>query len=121
MNRRTDASEAAASSAAIEMVLRAERDADAEVTAHREEAARRIERAREAGLAEVNRALARARGRQERHAQALAARIATLRTRAAVLDGTSTQLDDAGLEAAVARLAARLTGAAEGSGGGCAE
>jgi F0F1-type ATP synthase membrane subunit b/b' len=102
--------DAAGTASAIERVLRAERDAEAELVQRRQEAARRVESARAEALAIVNRALERAARWRERHAGALARRVATLRSRAAVAP-VPAAVDEAAISAAIARVAARLTGA----------
>ena len=109
MNERSGAQARITAAAAMEQVLRAEREAEAEQNRVRAEAAQSVERARDEARAIVNRALERAARWQERHAQALADRVERMRARAAAAQGVD-DIDLVLLAQAVERLAARLTG-----------
>jgi vacuolar-type H+-ATPase subunit H len=109
MSERNGAQARIAAARAMEQVLRAEREAEAELNRRRAEAAQSVERARDEARAIVNRALERAARWQERHARALAGRVETMRARAAAAQGVD-GIDPALLAQAVERLAVRLTG-----------
>ncbi len=94
---------------AMARVLRAERDAAAAIVAAQADARRHVDAARDAARARVERGAAHIAARQQRHAQALAARIVRLQAQAA-LPTRAPPPDDAAIDAAVARVAAQLTG-----------
>jgi vacuolar-type H+-ATPase subunit H len=110
MNLRRRAPSTDAAARAMEAVLRAERDATAELEQRRKEAAQVVERARDEARSIVNRALERAAFWQARHARALARRVELLRARAAVTEADGAAVDHDPLALAIERLAARLTG-----------
>lgn len=91
-------------------VLRAERDAAAAVVAAQAEAKRQVEAARDEARAIVEQGAARIVARQQRHARALAARVARLQVQAALPSRAAAAPDDAAIDAAVAHVAAQLTG-----------
>jgi len=110
MTRHPDSSQAASTARAIDRVLAAERDAEASVNAARLQAQTTLEEAREDARATVNAALDRIAGWQREHAAASQLRLAALRAQAAGLAQGQRPPDQSAIAAAVARVAARLTG-----------
>lgn len=113
MTPRSDPGPQAAAAQAIERVLRAEQQAEAELARARQLAQARLDAAREEALAIVNRAASRIARWQRCHAEALERRLAMLRDAAAASASASRPPDAATIATAVARVAAELTGAAD--------
>ncbi|RPH65984.1 MAG: hypothetical protein EHM83_05050 [Burkholderiales bacterium] len=113
MSQRSDLGTQAAAVQAVERVLRAERDAEAELARARDRAQAQLEAAREDALAIVNRAAERIARWQRGHGEALDRRLAALRDEAAASSQAQSVPDEPAIGAAVARVAARLTGAAD--------
>lgn len=95
--------------AAMARVLAAERDAAEAVQRAHADASARLEAARDEARQIVNTAAERIARRQQRHARALAARLARRDAEAASPHGAG-PADDAAIAAAVAQVAARLSG-----------
>lgn len=106
-----------ASALAVERVLRAERDAEAALDQARRDAQAVVEAARAEALATARRTAQRIARWQRGHAEALARRVAALRERAEVVERPPALPDDEATAAAVAQVAARLTGADAAVGG----
>lgn len=113
MNQRSDPRTQAAAAQAIERVLRAEQQAEADLAQVRLLAQARIDAARDEALALVNRAAGRVTTRQQRHAEALQRRLSALREQANAAATARALPDAAAIAAAVERVAAQLTGAAD--------
>ncbi len=112
MRRGNDSSGAAGAAQAIERVLRAERDAEAQLALARQQAQALRDGARGEALAIVNRALERTARWQREHAAALERRLDTLRAQAAA--ATPPPPDEAAIAAASERVAQRITTAGDG-------
>jgi hypothetical protein len=101
---------------AMERVLQAERQAEIQLAAARAEAQALVETARQQALARVNRALERIARWQTGHAQALDLRLVAMKAQ----DEASTQVraadDEPRRVAALAKVAAQITGADIGAG-----
>jgi len=110
MPHRNDAAEARAASEAIERVLREERDAAAALGEARRDAAAIVEAARDEGRAIVNRAMERIARWQAAHVRAVDQRARSLRAQAERTSRDRGAPDHEAIEAAVARVAAHLTG-----------
>jgi vacuolar-type H+-ATPase subunit H len=119
--RRHDDLAAADAARDIERVLRAEREAEAQLAAASRQAQALLEVARDEARAIVERALERGARRQAAHAAALERRLATRRQRALAAAQALAPIGDAQLAVAVDRLAARLTGADGHEAGGIAD
>ena len=103
---------AGAAKAAIERVLRAEHEAESSLAQARDQAQAELAQAREEALAIVNQAAERIARWQHRHSERLDARLAAQRAQHADHSDTARAIPDDGvLAAAVARVAAMLTGA----------
>lgn len=111
------AAQAAQAARAIDRVLLAERQAEADLAQAQVQAEQTLERAREDALATVNRALERIAGWQRAHAQALQGRLALLRAQAAAQAVGQMPLQAAALDAAVQAVAAQLCGDPGDAGG----
>ncbi len=98
--------------AAIERVLRAERDAEIELARTREQVQAELAQARDDALAIVNRAAQRIAAWQLTHAERLDRRLAAQREQAEQNARTRITPDAQAIAAAVARVAAQLTGSA---------
>jgi len=107
MRRGNDSSAAAGAAQAIERVLRAERDAEAQLARARQQAQAQRDGARGEALAIVNRALERSARWQREHAAALERRLDALRAQAAA--ATPPRPDEAAIGAAIERVAQRIT------------
>lgn len=116
MTSRSDPGPQADAAQAIERVLRAEQQAEAELAQVRQLAQSRLDAAREEALAIVNRAASRIARWQRGHAAALERRLAVLRDEAAASASASRPPEAATIDAAVERVAAGLTGAAGAAG-----
>lgn len=103
--------------AAIERVLRAEGQAQAELEQAQAQAQAELERARDDALAIVNRAAQRIARWQRIHAQALERRLAALRAEAEMAARHDAPPDAAVLADAVRRVAEQLTGGIDGARG----
>lgn len=114
MSRTQDTGPAAAAQA-IDRVLGAEHDAQAHLEQARQQAREALEDARQDALASVNRALDRIAAWQQGHAAALERRLADHRARAQASANALQPPDEAAVAAAVAHVAARLTGGAAGT------
>jgi vacuolar-type H+-ATPase subunit H len=114
MTRHPDSHQTASTARAIDRVLTAERDAEATLSRVRQQAHATLEAAREDARATVNAALERIAAWQHAHLAASERRLAALRAQAAGLARGQGPPDQAAIAAAVARVAARLTGGAPG-------
>ncbi len=111
MAARPEVGDRDSAAAALQRVLEAERDAEAELAARRRDAARLVDAARDDALAIVNRALDRAAHRQHRHARALALRTGRLRAQGGDQSAEGAP-DPRAVARAVEHVAAELTGGA---------
>lgn len=110
MPSRNDPGDLRAAGEAIDRVMREERAAADLLAQARREAEAIVEAARDEGRAIVNRATARISLWQAAHARAVDARVGKLRTEAARHERAKGAPDRAAIDAAVERVAARLTG-----------
>jgi vacuolar-type H+-ATPase subunit H len=112
MSRQKDAQLAVQAARAIDRVLLAERQADADLAQARLQAEQELERAREDALARVNRAMDRIASWQQAHTQAMQRRLALLRAKADADAVNLRALEEPALESAVQVVASRLCGGA---------
>jgi vacuolar-type H+-ATPase subunit H len=115
MSRAKDLGQAAAAAQAIDRVLSAERDAETLLAQERRRAEQTLERAREDALACINRALDRVAAWQHSHAAALDRRLSAHRAGAAASARDLSPPGEEAISAAVAQVAARLTGGLPGA------
>ena len=112
--KRSDSDRTDAAARAIEKVLRAERDAEASLAQARAQAKSQLDSARDDALVIVNRALERSAGWQLAHAAALQGRLETLRAQHRASAALRRVPTGQVIDAAVERVADRLTGAIAG-------
>jgi vacuolar-type H+-ATPase subunit H len=110
---RSDSTRQEATGRAIERVLRAEREAADSIAQAHAQAQTLLDAARSDALDVVNRAAQRIARWQQAHSEALVARLAALRTHAAVSADAVQPPNQSAINGAAMQLAARLTGAEE--------
>lgn len=114
MSRRTDASPVGGATQAIERVLRAECDAEADLAQARLQAQALIDGAHGDALVTVNAAMERVARWQQSHAGAMQRRLDVLRDHATATALASQRPDETAVAAAVERIAELMTTAPEG-------